>query len=87
MADSADAEEDVDGVDADRDVSDPSGGREGRDPGSTIDAGEPRGVTHEPGDGRLDERGLERLFRAQFAGLVHAVAVMVGEVDTAADVV
>jgi RNA polymerase sigma-70 factor, ECF subfamily len=31
--------------------------------------------------------GLERLFRAEFAGLVHTVRIIVGDVDTASDVV
>lgn len=42
-----------------------------------------RGVEFE----RMDDEGLERLFRGEFARLVHSVSVILGDTDAASDVV
>jgi len=79
MADRADADDDtgdraVVDVEVVADVGASTGGRRRGD-------GTGRGG---PGP---DERGLERLFRAEFGRLVHTVAIVVGDVEAASDVV
>jgi RNA polymerase sigma-70 factor (ECF subfamily) len=102
VADSADEDVEgvkgFEGVDDDEDVAGGTGVAGGPvGPGVARVAGALRGgFDRRTGDGRrhrsrrgaaLDEPRLERLFRAEFARLVHAVAIVVGDVEAAADVV
>ena len=59
--------------------------------GTTGDHGGATAVADHGNHGDRDDadpdRGLELLFRAEFVGLVHTVAIVVGDVDAASDVV